>query len=483
MDKKKYILIFSLAFWLEACLPITPIPTQKTMLTFTPGATSTPSHTPTPSLTPLPTIPTPTATFDVASIVTVTPAPAEQCPKTIPVSNPDELNYYPFSKEHLPSSQEVEENILKILNTYGALPLAEELEKKDFPYHYYFYQDLTNDGIPELGLREEGFYIFGCKDGKYQILIFFLRDPNLYVPSFTEIGDYNQNGIDEIAFLVGTGSQGSMSFRIYEWNNDNLSNLLEADFPEYPDSGTIRLQATGELHFEDIEGDGIYELIANSGIPVWSIYRDFLPWRNERIYYTWNGTNYVPSKREFSIPDVEFITIQEFRFQSIQDGDLATSQGEYAKALDFYQRAIYDSSLSGYSLEIRKNLQENWDAHISNNPTPTPYPDDPNEYPQLASYAYYRIMLLQIIQGNLAEAEKTYNTLQEEFAKNQYGAPYAEMARDFWQAYQQNQNMTEACGAAITYAALHPEILIPLGSDYHGWQSHTYEPAEVCPFR
>lgn len=33
------------------------------------------------------------------------------------------------------------------------------------------------------------------------------------------------------------------------------------------------------------------------------------------------------------------------------------------------------------------------------------------------------------------------------------------------------------------YAVEHPDILIPLGSDYHGAQSHIYVPADVCPFR
>jgi len=36
---------------------------------------------------------------------------------------------------------------------------------------------------------------------------------------------------------------------------------------------------------------------------------------------------------------------------------------------------------------------------------------------------------------------------------------------------------------AIQYAAERPDILIPLGSDYHGAQSHRYKPEDVCPFR
>jgi hypothetical protein len=42
--------------------------------------------------------------------------------------------------------------------------------------------------------------------------------------------------------------------------------------------------------------------------------------------------------------------------------------------------------------------------------------------------------------------------------------------------------MHNGCAAAIQYAAEHPEILIPLGSDYHGAQSHIYVLADVCPF-
>jgi hypothetical protein len=57
------------------------------------------------------------------------------------------------------------------------------------------------------------------------------------------------------------------------------------------------------------------------------------------------------------------------------------------------------------------------------------------------------------------------------------------MAIDFMNAYQASHNMTNACGAAIQFAAEHPKILIPLGSDYHGRQSHEYKPEDVCPFR
>jgi hypothetical protein len=92
-------------------------------------------------------------------------------------------------------------------------------------------------------------------------------------------------------------------------------------------------------------------------------------------------------------------------------------------------------------------------------------------------------MLLHLAQGQEAEAASTYQTLQDTFGSDQYAAPYVEMATAFWEAYQSTHKMYDGCAAAIQYAVEHPEILTPLGSDYHGWQSHTYVPADVCPFR
>jgi hypothetical protein len=87
------------------------------------------------------------------------------------------------------------------------------------------------------------------------------------------------------------------------------------------------------------------------------------------------------------------------------------------------------------------------------------------------------------VQNHETNAITVYNTLQEKFGNNQYGRPYVEMATTFWNAYQSTHKMYDGCAAAIQYAAEHPDILTPLGSDYHGAQSHIYKPEDVCPFR
>ncbi len=72
---------------------------------------------------------------------------------------------------------------------------------------------------------------------------------------------------------------------------------------------------------------------------------------------------------------------------------------------------------------------------------------DSTEYPRLAAYAYYRIMLLHVMQGHESDAGTVYKTLQEKFSDDLYGKPYVEMATAFWDAYQSTHNMS-GCAAA-----------------------------------
>ena len=219
----------------------------------------------------------------------------------------------------------------------------------------------------------------------------------------------------------------------------NFNNILSPFYPNYPNLKYLWVEATGKIHYEDIDNDFRNELILDSGVPIWETYWAGLPWRNKRTYYKWNGQNYVPYKIEFAQP--------EFRFQAIQDGDLAFSQNEYGKALSLYQEAIFNVKLKGYSPEIRDNLRAQWDSSYGTTPTPTPYPIPLDEYPKLSAYAYYRIMLLHLVQNHESDAATVYNTLQHKFSNDSYGHPYVEMATAFWNAYQsRTQNVRWLCG-------------------------------------
>ena len=156
---------------------------------------------------------------------------------------------------------------------------------------------------------------------------------------------------------------------------------------------------------------------------------------------------------------------------------------KFQHAILLYQDVIFSDKLDGWSPEMHTYEVQILQAKMNNQKNPTMPAPDSTEYPKLAAYAYYRMVILHTHLGEADAAATQYATLQTKFPAASPGHPYAEMASAFWEAYQSSQNMTEACGAAIQYAAEHPDILIALGSDYHGSQSHTYLPADFCPFR
>ncbi|MFN8427532.1 MAG: hypothetical protein U0X87_14895 [Anaerolineales bacterium] len=116
MRKILFVLVIMI-FLLSACGQSTPVPvvddvTPTPALTLTSTATLLPSATPTASITPLPTIPTFTPTFDVSTILTVTPAGKAECPKENSSLIPDfQIDYY---------SSEADQKIPEFLNKGGS---------------------------------------------------------------------------------------------------------------------------------------------------------------------------------------------------------------------------------------------------------------------------------------------------------------------------------------------------------------------------
>jgi tetratricopeptide (TPR) repeat protein len=445
----------------------TPSATASHALDLTPN-TLTPD---TPTITPLPTIPTFTPTFDVRTIATATPAPKAECPQVTPLPENTDLGFLDLSFEQKENILSIEKNLLAFLNQYGHDALYKIITANNLPYFTDVrLEDWTNDGEPEMIFGAIWFFVFGCQDGEYASLLKIDPTWELDVPKLFSITDSNRDNIPDITLRIFTSTQGAKKYQIYQWNGVKFANLLLSEDKDYPDSGNFWIEPEGTIQYKDIDKNLIQELVIDIGIPTASNYFLGLPWRNERIIYFWNGKHYVIGHKEFSNP--------EFLFQAVQDGDLALSQQEYDKAVDLYEQAIFNPNLNGFSVEIGQHLQNSWQE-----PSPTPISPDSTEYPRLAAYAYYRMLILHTFLGETEAAQVKYATLQEKFPAESPGHPYVEMATDFWDAYQSSGLMYDACAAAIAYADAHPEILIPLGSDYHGWQSHTYTPADVCPFR
>jgi hypothetical protein len=463
---------------------VTPSATASPALDLTPfdiaqdePETPTPDTPDTPTITPLPTIPTFTPTFDARTIVTATPAPRAECP----VENPELIPDFPYCDATGCSGGPYSDATLIYLKSGGTL---DKLESRKWGVII----DLTGDGLKEVAFAEYGkLYIYGCEEGRFTILTKIEGTQN--TPSLDYIVDLNKNGIPELLFS-NYERRAFRSIQVIEWNGSKFKPLIKNEFVN--SSGNLFsfdwLGGTGlDYQIKDINRDGVDEIIAVDLSPIRYDPNAIseLPWRDVTITLGWNGQNYVIADKKYAPP--------QHRFQAIQDADRLTLIQNYSQAIQHYQDAIFNDHLEWWSKDRKfyesETLFDNWFQRLNGgpietpvSPLPTPIPD-PGEYPRLAAYAYYRMIILHTFLGEMDAAQVKYATLQEKFPAGSPGHPYVEMATDFWNAYQSSGRMYDACAAAIAYADSQPEILVPLGSDYHGAQSHRYQPADVCPFR
>jgi hypothetical protein len=465
-------------FLLTACGQSTPIPvidsassTPSPLPTTTPTRTALPSATPTASITPLPTIPTFTPTFDVSTIVTVTPAPKAECPK--------EKNDLSFETNSLVTKDGVWginiQAIIDLLNKGIAPKRIMKAINQEIPWidkNSWLQRDITGDGTNELILTDDRVvYILGCQNELFKSFVSETTEPVwLMSATFSIENDMNLNGKPEVLIdLQGGHATREDIVLIYEWNGSDYSSLIQDGFANsYLSPGPF---------LQDVDKNKTIELLLKNSLPfpIPSRYSHLIPWRNETLIYYWNG-------KYFSKDQVEY-DVAQYRFQALQDADQASINGKYQEALKLYQDTIFKDQLLPWSKDIYENEISKASTENGGRDKPTSVPPDTTEYPRLAAYAYYRIMLLHLVQGHETDASTVYNTLLEKFGNDQYGRPYVEMATAFWNAYQSTHTMYDGCAAAIEYAAEHPDILTPLGSDYHGAQSHIYKPEDVCPFR
>jgi len=439
--------------------------------------TTTPSPIPTPTQISLPTIPAFTPTFDASTIITVTPAPKAECPKENPNLVP--TFYVPKHPDCFDNDQCVlsgtEKEVLEFLNNGGAiLSVISRLRTAIHgDYQQYAYQDVTNDKLYDLMFID--FSMFGtlhvlfCNNGKYQMFSSPINGfEEFYGNQKIIVQDLNLNNIPEVIFLQLNGI--SLYVHTYEWNGQTFQDLS----PNATTGNKTTIEDVDHNGTKEILGTGLISLSGFYSYPYFGSSDFNIPQLRSMSYvYSWNGRNFVFSSEKFEPP--------QYRFQAIQDGDYELLLKEYDQALLLYQDSIFSKKLNWWSptqYEFMKTKYYNSNATLP--PLPT---EDLTEYPRLAAYAYYRIMLLHLVQENESEAATTYNTLQQKFGNDPYGSSYVEMATAFWEAYQSTHRMYDGCAAAIHYAAEHPEILSPLGSDYHGSQSHIYVPSDVCPFR
>ena len=449
------------------------IPTKTLTAQISPP-TTTPTSPPTETLTPLP-----PQNFNAANIKTLTPASPALCPITDPSLEFDVESAQKGSGSS-ESNKKFTEYVLSFLNAGGTtksiLPAYEKYYGRQ-TNPIFKVRDVTGDTVPEL-IFPFGIWldIFGCKNGEYEVLSTIADNGAFGGSRIFDIIDTNGNGLDEIiAWFDGCMGNRCPAINVYEWNGGDFQELVE-DVSTSNGCKSLSV-APFEVKIRDIDNNGTKEIIlSNNGH---THPDDDFPYRKETRVCMWNGQNIVVYESEFDAP--------YYRFQAVQDGDRATLSGDYDKALGFYQQSINSKRLEWFTQE--RKWHDFWiynSRYFSPEPAPTASPtmiQDPNEYPTLAAYAYYRIMLLYVLEKDFMNVESTFNKIQNEFPPESPGNYFAKVASVFWQDYQSSMNIQNSCSKVVEYAQERPLPTEYLGDWDHGVHSIRYTPEVICPFR
>jgi len=377
-----------------------------------------------------------------------------------------------FSEDNLTGSTTPIDEILAHAGQYGI----------DAVYYEYFramekglytdslvFEYLTNDGTTELVFVTDGtLYIIGCLEGAYGVL--FEKYPGLIPAEIIHTGDGNRNGLPEM-LIQRDCNDGSCAHEVLEWGEDA--------FQDVSDLISTGWACDGSVHFRDMDGNRVQEIIVDRQFPVYTADYEQSLARCETCTYEWDGNSYAVTQQEFGFP--------RYRFQAAQDGDLYTIYGQYERALEMYRYVIYSNTLEWWSSERHDYLAAGLEAEgIGQTPavSATPLPD-PEEYDNLAAYAYYRLMVLYLLQGWETDAGLMYESLQIRYAEGEPGHAYVEMAARLWNGYQESRDLRSACTLAVEYARENQDAILyyPSGGT-HGSIVYAYRhnPESVCPF-
>ncbi len=426
---------------------------------------------------PTGTVVSPTSTMEPSVNIVKTP-------KLCPSGNPDvdlsgletviELD---DGSRMLRDDYDVEQAILNTLNAGGVEKIISYYSEKEYSEWNFRAVDITGDNNFEIFVNVGRAILgFRCIDGIYDE---FFRDAAYeYPPSILYFGDLNNNGFTDIAIDKLTCHY-CTGVSMYEWRDGEFRDLIRSS-REY--NGEITYFNLAELHgytranVTDLDGDGIFELILQGGIPsyIHGLGGGDGHWREETVVYAWDGVYYTFQSQQYSAP--------EFRYEAVQDGDAKLSSQDYDAALSLYEQAINDEALASWDEEEWRRLVFFPDDDLGQ-PDPYLIPYNEKEYQQLLSYARYRMMLVYILQGKLDGAKNIHEELLNYVKDAPAGSSYARLATIFLDEYLVSSNIEKACSFAVAYTEEHPEMLYPLGNTDETWYGllvRSYYPEDIC---
>lgn len=314
--------------------------------------------------------------------------------------------------------------------------------------------DLDGDGVVEQVIslvdyasadRVGMVYVLMCRGGSYRLEYSTGDRIDYPTAQIYATFDATGDGLDDVLIqLSGCGAHTCFKWlEVVSWGGTGLDDRM-ADTQFYLPSTSI--QVFGPMT------DGSAKIVM-TGNGVASVGAG--PYRRQQVTWEWQSqAGYFRPMELRNLPS-------EYRIHQVQDGDRSYTDGNYAAAIDYYNRAINDSSL------------RDW-------PTAAQTEDYVRQRRlEVQAYARFRRVLARLKLGDQASAEVHFQDLLDHHPPGEHGDGFAAMGREFWAAYLDSGEFSVGCTAAQQFAEANPERVIrPLD---HGYENPIYTPEGLCP--
>ncbi len=279
--------------------------------------------------------------------------------------------------------------------------------------------------------------IFGQQDGSYVLLYQEGYDPSGLAVRLLQVLDANGDGRRDVIYTLGTcGAHTCFDFlEVLSWQGTAFASLmggrLGMPYPTYA-------VTPGRI---DAESGRVASVGAE-------------PQRDYSEVWEWNGSVFTVTQQIW-VPPV-------YRYHALLDGDYALSAEDYPAAVAAYERVIGDDAL------------QEWGA-VSG------VVDPGVERKQLAAFARWRLVLVQLQAGNPGSAQVAYDQLQTEHPAGAIGHDVAALAEVFWSAYAVDGSVVDGC-LALFAAAKEDTSVHDFFNVNYGYANPRWEAVDICPF-
>lgn len=382
-----------------------------------------------------------------AYLLTALPAGADfaECPQPgapAPPPAPPTYNLYATTINQFLSDGGMAPFLQAVLQEWGALTETSGLVTDAY--------DLTGDGVFEtivvagdpynvtVSPQPGQLLVFACHEGGYRLLYASDYGPGYGMPTILHVGDINADVQPELVFFQERCQSGScvQSAQVLTWKP------LQEGFV------TLNVDTVGatdgRFSIVDLDGDNVQEIMIQGG----GISSDASagPPRSSTTVWDWNGLNYVRALTRLDPP--------LYRIHAIHDGDQFLAAGDTQEAARMYREALENPRLGTWNV--------------------------PNEQVLLRGYAWFKLIVAYVLEGQTSAAQDALTRLNEENPDELTSNLFVPIANAFWGRYQSTGVLHDACIAAAEMMALNPESVLFLNS--YGPANPIYQIPDVCPF-